>query len=210
MELKEGTTMTKQTNHTTQIDKTDNDAKQNKTPQLNWALVLILIFAATFSMVHMVSAKVGAPEQTYQEQLQSEVDTEAGAPRDGRNPAIQTQTTLAYAASQPAGPGTQVDKPAAAVVGDHDHHVDPTSVLPDTKNTGVLSSGCLLAYGVAGDQCTPVGTPMLNVAPANSATNTSTGTVSSVKPAKANSPIYLQAIQVANSSPWNGTTLKLK
>jgi hypothetical protein len=124
-----------------------NNQTTKKKPLINRSLVLLFVLLGTFAAVHMVSAaNDSSNKQTYQQQLQSQVDTTTGAPIDGRNPASQTQTTLAYAASQPAGPGQQVDKPAAAVTGT-EKHVDPTSVLPDTKNTGVLAGGCLLGYG---------------------------------------------------------------
>jgi hypothetical protein len=134
-----------------------NNQTTKKKPLINRSLVLLFVLLGTFAAVHMVSAaNDSSSKQTYQQQLQSQVDTTTGAPIDGRNPASQTQTTLAYAASQPAGPGQQVDKPAAAVTGT-EKHVDPTSVLPDTKNTGVLAGGCLLGYGVPGAQCVQVG-----------------------------------------------------
>jgi hypothetical protein len=128
-------------------------------PQLNRAALMIILVVAAFAGLHMTVSANGAPKstKTYQQQLQSEVETDYGSPRDGRNPASQTQTSLAYAASQPAGPGQQVDKPAAAVVGSHSHHVDPKTVLPDTRNTGVVSGGCLLGYGQPGEKCVQVG-----------------------------------------------------
>ena len=127
-------------------------------PLINRSLILLFVLVGTFAAVHMVSAAHDTTnKQTYQQQLQSEVDTTAGAPMDGRNPATQTQTSLAYAASQATGPGQQVDKPAANIVGDSSHKVNPTSVLPDTKNTGVLSGGCLVGYGIPGQQCVQVG-----------------------------------------------------
>ncbi len=68
------------------------------------------------------------------------------------NPATQKQVSLASAASQEKGNGTTVDKPAADVTGTQ-KQVDPLSVLPNTKATGVLSSGCAVGYGQIGTQC---------------------------------------------------------
>jgi hypothetical protein len=146
------------TNQATNLTTSTTTANTKKKPLINRTLILLFVFIGAFATVHMVSAANDTTsKQTYQQQLQSEVDTTSGSPIDGRNPATQTQTTLAYAASQAAGPGQQVDKPAANVVGDTSHKVDPSSVLPDTKNTGVLSGGCLIGYGIPGQQCVQVG-----------------------------------------------------
>lgn len=129
-----------------------------KKPLFNRPLLILFVLLGSFAAIHMVSAATSNKDgRTYQQQLQDEVDTSAGAPQDGRNPASQTQTSLAYAASQANGPGQQVEKPAASVVGNTSHRVDPKSVLPDTKSTGVVSGGCLLGYGNPGAQCVQVG-----------------------------------------------------
>lgn len=71
------------------------------------------------------------------------------------DPASRPQQSLSMAAAQPVGNGQRVNKPAAGIVGDHQHHVDPLSVLPDVKKTGVFAGGCLIDYGDPGVQCVP-------------------------------------------------------
>lgn len=88
----------------------------------------------------------------YQRQLQGQVQDGAGAPRAGRDPANQPQTSLAEAASRPhvmpgKGRGTRVTTPRA-----------PRTVLADPRRTGVLSNGCATGYGDAG-QCVPARAP---------------------------------------------------
>ncbi len=149
-------------------------AKRN--PLINRPLIIMLVLLGTFAAVHMVSAaRAETSKQTYQQQLQTEVDTNTGDPQDGRNPAAQAQNSLAFAASQPNGPGQQVEKPAANVTG-ISKRVDPKSVLPDTKHTGVLSGGCLLGYGTPGETCVQVGkvADAQNAAPSSTKFNLST------------------------------------
>lgn len=196
--------MTTQT--TDQIEDTTTTSK--KKPMINRALLLLFVFIGTFAGVHMVSAANSPTNgQTYQQQLQAEVDTTTGAPQDGRNPAAQTQTSLAYAASQANGPGQQVDTPAANVVGDTSHKVDPASVLPDTKDTGVLSGGCLLGYGTPGAQCVQVGKVLaqqqVSVSQAASAKLNLASQPLSCDP---NAQQALQGIQLNSTDPFKHST----
>jgi hypothetical protein len=118
---------------------------------------LFVVLAVTIAAVHLVAAINDPrpnPIQDYRAQLSAQVDTETGAPRSGRDPAVQIQTSLAAAASQPIGTGLMVEKPAAGVVGTP-RHVQPSDVIPDLKKTRVLASGCLLDYGKPGEQCLP-------------------------------------------------------
>lgn len=167
-------------------------------PRLNRGLLMVCLVVIVLAGLHMHGSAKGAPQNTqpYQEQLRSQVDTDNGAPRDGRNPASQTQTSLAYAASQPAGPGQRVEKPAAAVVGTH-KHVDPATVLPDTKKTGVLASGCILGYGTPGSQCIPAGKV--------DAAKKSSQTLTASKPLNCdpNPTLSLQGIQLSSTDPFN-------
>lgn len=87
-------------------------------------------------------------------QLRQQVETSAGSPADGRDPAVQQQTGLAAVASLPHGTGQRVDKPAVGVTGEtkpadagHAHHA--------LQQPGVLASGCLADYGIPGEQCLP-------------------------------------------------------
>lgn len=88
----------------------------------------------------------------YQRQLQTQVQDGAGAPRAGRDPARQPQTSLAQAAGRPhatpaTGRGTRVTTPRRA-----------GPLLGDPGKSGVLSNGCALGYGDA-DQCLPARAP---------------------------------------------------
>jgi len=123
-------------------------------------LVVMLVLVGSFVTVNVASAAKNSmlDPQTYQRKLQSEVETTNGVPRSGRDPSTQKQTSLAAAASRPIGSGQRVDKPAAKVHGTH-RHVDPASVLPNTRKLGVLASGCLNSYGLPGEQCLPARTP---------------------------------------------------
>lgn len=121
------------------------------------ALAVLLVFGSV-GVVHAIGSanstrQVSSP-LAYKHQLRSQVDTDTGAPRSGRDPLDQVQSSLAAAASQPVGIGQQVAKPAANVTGTH-RQTPASSVLPDTKNTGVLASGCLAGYGQPGAQCIP-------------------------------------------------------
>ena len=90
----------------------------------------------------------------YQRQLQGQVQGADGAPKAGRDPARQRQVTLAEAAGRPnpapakAGPrGTPVTSGRGA-----------EATLKDPRKTRVLSSGCAVGYGAAG-QCVPARAP---------------------------------------------------
>src|SRR3712207_3118094 len=96
----------------------------------------------------------GRQEPTeYQKSLQAQVQDATGAPKAGRDPAAQPQTSLAEAAGRPnakpaaQGKGTPVTTPRK-----------PEQVLKDPKTTGVLSNGCANGYGEA-DQCLPARAP---------------------------------------------------
>ena len=88
----------------------------------------------------------------YQRQLQSQVEDAAGAPKAGRDPAMQAQTSLAQAAGRPnarpaTGRTTRVTSPRS-----------PKAVLGDPRTTGRFSNGCAVGYGDA-DQCLPARAP---------------------------------------------------
>jgi hypothetical protein len=114
---------------------------------------LILSAILTVPLVGIAVMATSKPLTPYQMQLLREVDMANGAPRQGRDPADQIQTSLKTAASQPIGPGLQVEKPAAKVTGDHSHHVLPSQVLADPTTTGMLASGCLIGFAQAGQKC---------------------------------------------------------
>lgn len=119
------------------------------------ALVAAIIIVASFSYATSGERAARPTTEPFLGDMRQPVETSAGQPRDGRDPAVQRQNSLASAASQPNGAGARADKPAAAVVGDTSHRVDPSSVLPDVKKTGIMSNGCLADYGDPGAQCVP-------------------------------------------------------
>jgi len=94
----------------------------------------------------------------YQEILRSQVQQPDGTPRDGRDPAQQKQTGLLAAAGRPQGPGLRGNRPAAGVQPRVEHR-QPSAVLDDPKQTGVLSNGCAADYGRGGQQCLPARAP---------------------------------------------------
>ena len=94
----------------------------------------------------------------YQLLLRARVDDANGAPRLGRDPAAQAQQSLAEAARKPNGIGTWGGEPARNVKPGKLRR-DPSAVLPATKQSGVLASGCVLGYGAPGAQCVPAQAP---------------------------------------------------
>ncbi len=120
---------------------------------LNRSVVLLLLLTAGFTIAHLSFAAKNSEQATriYQNQLRSQVETSEGAPREGRDPAVQQQDSLSIAASLPSGNGQRVDNPASDVPAekqDHTNHSSHTSPKP-------ITSGCLADYGVAGEQCLP-------------------------------------------------------
>jgi hypothetical protein len=115
--------------------------------------VLLGVVLALPALSLTVMAERHQPLTAYQRQLRTQVDTTTGAPQTGRNPAGQPQTSLAWAASQPVGNGLRTDAPAAAVAGDHQHHVMPAQIIPDPKATGKLSNGCRTGFANPGQTC---------------------------------------------------------
>jgi hypothetical protein len=107
----------------------------------------------------LLASKAAGPSseevEAYQDYLQSQVDTETGAPRDGRDPANQQQSSLASAAANSFGAGQRVDQPAANVDGDHSHHHDSSDVYGDPSQTGIGINGCYIDYGIQGQECVP-------------------------------------------------------
>jgi hypothetical protein len=94
-------------------------------------------------------------ETAYKQELKNAVDKPNGAPRDGRDPALQVQNSLASAASKENGAGLRTDKPAKKVKGETGRQVHPDDVLADPKTDGTTSGGCIIGYGQAGEQCLP-------------------------------------------------------
>lgn len=94
-------------------------------------------------------------KNTYKQELKNAVDMPNGTPRDGRDPALQVQNSLASAASKEHGVGLRTDKPAKEVKGHEDRQVHPHDVLSDPETNGTTSSGCIIGYGQAGGECLP-------------------------------------------------------
>jgi hypothetical protein len=112
------------------------------------ALLVASIGATTIPSVDTTTAHSPKTED-HQRELIGAVDVSTGAPQNGRDPASQSQNSLASAASKPEGPGQRVSKPAANVNGSHGHHDAPA------KPSGVNSAGCVVGYGKPGEQCLP-------------------------------------------------------
>ena len=132
-----------------------------KTLALAVAVIAVLFAAAAFKVDSdaQAAAKLGAPIsfEKHQDSLRAQVDTVAGEPRAGRDPAATYQTSLDEAAAAPNGAGMRTDKPAAGVTGSMNHPVQSPDVYGDPKKTGINSAGCFIDYGIAGEQCMPAG-----------------------------------------------------
>jgi hypothetical protein len=116
--------------------------------------VILALVAGAFALVSVaVMADRSRPLTSYQLQLRSQVESESGAPANGRDPATQPQAGLAAAASQPVGNGLRTNQPAAQVGGDHSHHVQAADVLSKPQVSGKLSNGCLIGYATPGEKC---------------------------------------------------------
>jgi|SRR3990167_5502878 len=113
--------------------------------------VIILVVASAFVFV-IRSNKNVASADAHQKQLRGQVDTVTGAPRDGRDPASQPQTSLASVASKPTGAGKQ--KTASATTNSNSTSqtfANPTNVHQD----GLGANGCYTDYGIQGQECLP-------------------------------------------------------
>ncbi len=121
-------------------------------------LSMILAGGAAVMASAATTSKRGAPT-AYQLSLRSKVDTSAGAPRPGRDPAAQKQTTLQQAAHQAVGNGTRADKVAKNLTKDHAKDVTPGQVISNPKTSHMLSNGCAVGYGDPGAQCLPAKGP---------------------------------------------------
>jgi hypothetical protein len=138
----------------------------NLSQTLNWMskvwrplAVTVLAGMSLLAITLIAEGSNTKPLTPYQQQLQGEVQTVNGSPGNGRDPASQMQTSLTAAASQPAGVGLRTEKAAAGITGDHNHHVDPASVLPNPKASGKYSNGCLVGYANPGQTCVTQSAP---------------------------------------------------
>jgi hypothetical protein len=126
------------------------------------AIVIAVVAVVALATVGVALAATGAINRNeptpHQVELRAQVQDRLGQPRAGRDPAVQRQVSLREAARQKAGIAARGGKPAAKLHGGHER-VDPAEVLPDTKRTGVLASGCAAGYGQPGDQCLPARAP---------------------------------------------------
>lgn len=121
------------------------------------ALVLSLVLVQGVASPGHEGAKQVSSEQ-YQQSLQSQVDSGDGSPVSGRDPANQSQTSLAAAAATPSGTGTRTDTPAAGATGSTGNKVSPDQVYGsngDQQANGINSAGCFYDYGVPGQECMP-------------------------------------------------------
>lgn len=118
-----------------------------------WVLVALAVAASTAVAVAANASGIIGGETPYEASLRATVDKANGAPR--LNPANVRQTSLAEAASGKNGPGTRVDKLARDA---KFSKIQRRPNLPDVKQTGIVSGGCLIDYGTPGDQCLPAHT----------------------------------------------------
>lgn len=109
-------------------------------------LIIVLVTAVLSLKTTTPSGDSTAQAEAYQEQLQSQVDTETGEPRSGRDPGTQLQTSLASAASSPTG--AAYNKPATTVTGNNGQNGNPSP-------TAIGANGCFIDYGIPGEHCVP-------------------------------------------------------
>lgn len=128
----------------------------NSRSKLNIKLIIpitILLGLAVVVAIILSSKKtdnvavVNSPSSVYSDQ----VDDETGAPRDGRDPASQQQSSLAAAASNPTGSGQRIENPEART------QVESSGAgVNDSPSEAALgANGCFVDYGIQGEQCVP-------------------------------------------------------
>jgi hypothetical protein len=117
--------------------------------------VVMLIVGVWLLMLapRISEANTAAAARAHKEDLERQVNTPSGEPRDGRDPSTQRQTTLAEAAAVANGNSRRTDKPAAQVSGDTHTHHNHGDVYGDPKKTGINAAGCYFDYGIPGEQC---------------------------------------------------------
>jgi hypothetical protein len=119
-------------------------------------VVAVIVGLAVLAMMLVLrdnSASVSA--KAYKGDLRGQVDTTAGAPRDGRDPAGQGQNDLATVASKPAGAGKRTDTPAAGVKATGQAAAPATTGSSTAQQTGLGTNGCYIDYGIQGQECLP-------------------------------------------------------
>lgn len=117
----------------------------------------LLLFQPTILGINDAAdaSAAGSSAQAGRERLRQQVESADGTPAGGRDPASQSQSSLAAAASQAAGAGTRTDKPAAGVTGNHHTHHKSSDIYGHAGHTGINSAGCYIDYGIQGQQCLP-------------------------------------------------------
>jgi hypothetical protein len=113
------------------------------------ALAVVVAVGAVFAFGNISGG--GQPnggqsaEDAAKEYYQSQVDTDTGEPISGRDPAGQSQGSLASAASNPTGAGQRIENPASGINGGQN-----PSGAPNQSGNGINSSGCFYEYGTPG------------------------------------------------------------
>jgi len=115
-----------------------------------WVLVALAVAASAAIAVAASASEVVGGETPFQTSLRATVDKANKEPRV--NPANVRQTSLAEAASGKHGPGTRTNKLAKDAVF---RKIQRPPNLPNVKDTGIVSGGCLVDYGTPGVQCLP-------------------------------------------------------
>jgi len=125
---------------------------------LRAALLVVIAGLALWALTvgGAAAARVWAGLSGHEQRSRPKVRMPRDAPKPGRDPAAQRQTGLAAAARAPRGNGTRGVRPARAVKG---RRLRRRARVGEPRRTGVLSSGCVLGYGVTGSQCVPAHGP---------------------------------------------------
>jgi hypothetical protein len=137
--------------------------KNLRKPRVLWTIAAILLLSGL--TITLMSSRLAADQAAADatkaasngQSYKGQVENSKGEPLNGRNPANQSQTSLASAASSPAGNGRRTDTPAKDVKGDQNHKTTYSDTYGDPKKTGINSAGCFVDYGIPGEQCMPAG-----------------------------------------------------
>jgi hypothetical protein len=121
--------------------------------KLGWMLpaAALLVLIVSAMLMQKDAPKTDAALEAYKNTLQSQVDTDTGEPRSGRDPSSQQQGSLAAAASNPTGAGSRrTDNPASGVSGNNSTQNDKSDVYGDPNQTGINAAGCFYDYSEPG------------------------------------------------------------
>lgn len=112
----------------------------------------ILVVAVAFVLISIRSDNNFVSADANQKQLRGQVETVTGAPRDGRDPASQPQTSLGDVASKPTGSGRQKTD-STTKKSDTSSQTNANST--NANQDGLGTNGCYTDYGIQGQECLP-------------------------------------------------------